>query len=286
MVPGSQRPMSVSLPIQGAGIGLREAHMEQILEEQPDLPFVEVLADNFLSLRGPHCYQLCRIAERYPVVLHSVGLSLGSELPLDLEYLHKLGGLADMIKPVAMSDHMSMSALPGHFIHDLLPIPYTEKRLVNLVNNVGMVQEQFPVPLLVENISRYLDYRSNELGEAEMLSFLVERTGCGLLLDLNNLYVNASNLSVDIEHYLSVLPHQAVGYIHLAGFEKMDQMLVDTHGARVASEVWEVFSSYIEQVGQKPTLIEWDSNLPELKVLLGEAARADTILNRYKEFAA
>jgi uncharacterized protein (UPF0276 family) len=282
----NKQSMPISLPVQGAGIGLREAHMEQILAEQPDLPFVEVLADNFLSIRGPHCFQLCQIAERYPVILHSVGLSLGSSLPPDPEHLRKLCCLADMLKPVAVSDHMSMSALPGHFIHDLLPIPNTQERLEHLVRNVRMVQEKFSVPVLVENISRYLDYRDNQLDETEMLSQLVERTGCGLLLDLNNLFVNASNLSVDIENYLIALPHQSVGYIHLAGFEQIDQMLVDTHGAQVASAVWALFTAYIDQFGQKPTLIEWDNNLPGLEVLLSEVERANVILNGKKEVAA
>lgn len=276
----------MALLLTGAGIGLREAHMAQILAEQPDLPFVEVLADNFLSLRGPHVYQLLQIAERYPVLLHCVGLSLGSEQRPDPEYLHRLKRLAQMLRPLAVSDHMSMSALPGHFVHDLLPIPYTHARLQHLCENVERVQAQFAIPVLVENISRYLDYRDNQLSETQMLSALVEHTGCGLLLDLNNLYVNAMNLQVDVNHYLAALPHQAVGYLHLAGYEQVDGTLVDTHGARVAPAVWQLFSDYLASYGAKPTLIEWDNNLPTLTELIAEAERAGAMLAREAACAA
>lgn len=260
-----------------AGISLREGHMAQLLQRREPLPFVEILADNFMALRGPHYHLLRQVAERYPVILHCVGLSLASSGP-DEGYLQRLRIMADELGAIGVSDHLAVCRLPDGHVHDLLPVSYSIDTLDRLCQQVERVQQVTGLPMAVENISRYLAYRDDSLDEGEMLSEMHRRTGAGVLLDVNNLYVTARNLDQDPLTLLESFPLEAVHYCHLAGYEQRNRLLVDTHGSRVSSPVWRLYGQVLERMGPRPMVIEWDNAIPQLPVLLEEAARAATMM--------
>jgi uncharacterized protein (UPF0276 family) len=263
-----------------AGIGLRSVHMAEIMETRPAIGFLEVHAENYMT-GAPAVGALERLRRNYPISIHGVGLSLGSAGPLDRGHLARFRALIDRIDPDLVSEHLSWSGLPGTYLNDLLPLPYMEESLEVVSAHIDEAQTALGRRLLIENPAAYLRFRHSTIPEAEFLAELVRRTGCGILCDINNLYVNADNFGFDPWAYLAALPARAIGEIHLAGYHRADvdgrSILIDDHGSTVAKPVWDLYAHALDRFGPRPTLIEWDSRLPTLAVLLGEARFADRI---------
>lgn len=264
--------------ITGVGIGLRSRHYQEILDSRPAIPWFEVLSENYFGAGGLPIYHLERIRENYPVTLHGVGMSLGSADPLNFDYLTRLKKLAEKIEPVYISDHLAWISIDGRHVHDLLPLPYTEEALTHFANRVGQVQDYLGRRLLIENPSSYMAFKDVDMTESVFLQELVKRADCDLLFDVNNVYVSGKNHGFDPVEYLHALPAHRVREIHLAGYEEQDNYLFDTHGYRVHPPVWELYKETIRHLGPVPTLIEWDTDIPEFEVLVDEADKAQKIL--------
>lgn len=260
-----------------AGIGLRAPHYRQVLDTLPPLGWLEVHSENFFD-GGMPLAMLQRVAEHYPLSLHGVGLGLGSLVRPDGEHLAALRRLVDAIQPPAVSEHLSFNHSTQRYVNDLLPIPYTQASLAIIASHVDEVQQALGRRILLENLSSYVEFPGNEMNEGVFLAELVARTGCGLLLDINNLYVNGINLGTDVSAVLSALPADAIGEMHLAGYSQGEGILVDTHSQPVHPGVWALYSRVIADIGPRPTLIEWDLDIPPLDTLQAEAAKADAIL--------
>ncbi|MDO9103017.1 MAG: DUF692 domain-containing protein [Candidatus Nitrotoga sp.] len=282
------KPASDSLPCT-AGIGLRAPHYCEVLEKLPKLGWVEVHNENFFG-GGASLHTLLKVRNHYPVSLHGVGMGLASTAPLDQAHLSALYRLCDAVQPAAVSEHLCWNSLPdmtingSTAINDLLPFPYTQEALFHVARRVDQVQEKLGRRLLVENLSSYLSFTHSEMSEGEFLSELSQRTGCAILFDINNLYVNARNLGVDAKAFIQILPAKAVAEYHLAGHSIRDGCLVDTHSTQVCAEVWKLYDFALQHIGPRPTLIEWDSDIPVLAVLKGEAEKAQQRLEEYHAF--
>jgi len=255
--------------------------VSELLTRRPAVPWLEVHPENFMS-GGTACASLEAVRRDYPVSLHGVGLSLGTADELDRRHLDRLRSLVDRTQPCLVSEHLSWSTTGGAYLNHLLPLPYTEESLAVVAEHVVQAQEALGRRMLIENPSSYLRFRHSSMGEAEFLAALSRRTGCGILCDVNNLHVSACNVGLDADAYLEMLPAPAVGEIHLAGHAVNDAdgrtILIDDHGSRVALAVWVLYRKALARFGPVPTLVEWDTDLPELDVLLGEAHTADGIL--------
>jgi uncharacterized protein (UPF0276 family) len=273
---------STGLPA-SAGIGLRSPHLDEIIATRPAVGWLEAHPENYMG-GGPAPRALERIRRDYPVSLHGVGLSLGSADRPDPRHLGRLKALVDRIEPALVSEHLSWSTTGAGYLNHLLPLPYTEESLAVLSRNVEQVQALLGRPLLVENPSIYLRFIHSPIPEPEFLAELARRTGCGLLCDVNNIHVTAHNVGLDAAAYLEALPPEAVGEIHLAGHARNDAdgltILIDDHGSRVAPEVWALYVRALARLGPVPTLVEWDTDIPSLDVLLGEAREADRLIAR------
>ncbi len=269
-----------------AGIGLRTPHTAQVRAERPPIGWFEVHSENYFVDGGPALAALDAIRAEYPISLHGVGLSLGSADALDTGHLARLKRLAARIEPAAISEHLCWGRIDGRHLNDLLPLPFTEEALALVCERVDAVQAALGRPLLVENVSAYLRFDSDAMAEWDFVAAVAQRTGCKLLFDVNNVYVNAVNHGFDPLVYLAAIPGDAVAEIHLAGFDASSPCLIDTHGARVAPPVWALYRATIDRFGPKPTLIEWDTDLPALDVLLDEAAIAQSILEPTDAVAA
>jgi len=270
----------------GAGIGLRAAHVRDVLSMRPRTPWFEVHSENYFADGGPALAALARIRADYPVSLHGVGLSLGSTDPLDGAHLAKLQRLIARVEPSLVSEHLCWSSVDGRHFNDLLPLPYTREALEHVCARVSRVQDVLGRELLVENVSSYLAFADATMPEWEFVAALAHRTGCRLLLDVNNVYVNAVNHGFDPDAYVAALPAAAVAEIHLAGFETTAAGLVDTHGAPVAQDVWDLYARTLARLGPRPTLIEWDTAIPAFAVLEAEAATAQRHLEACDACAA
>jgi len=262
------------LPDLGIGIGLRTVHFGQILGGQPAVDWFEILTENFLDTGGRPLYVLDRICERYPVALHGVSLSIGSTDPLDRDYLRKLKALARRTGARWVSDHLCWTGVMGRNTHDLLPMPYTEEALRHTVARVREVQEILERPLVLENPSSYVEFRDSRLSEAEFLSRLASGADCGLLLDVNNVYVSAFNHGFDPLAYIDALPADRVVQFHLAGHTHKGTHIVDTHSDHALPEVWELYRHAWQRCGPAATLYEWDADIPSLEVVVAEARKA------------
>lgn len=266
-----------------AGIGLRHPHFAELTERLPPVAWIEVHGENYFSAGGPPLHYLERARARYPLSVHCVGLSLGSVDPLDEVHLDALAAVVSRFEPGLVSDHLCWSSTEGHHLHDLLPLPYTEEALAHVAARVQAVQERLGCTILVENISSYLRYRHSTMPEWEFLAALAERSGCGILLDVNNIHVSAHNHGFDPLEYLQAVPAERVAEIHLAGHavNVVDgrEIYIDDHGSQVTEEVWELYAQTLDRLGPRPVLIEWDTDVPPLDVLLSEAARAQTCLD-------
>jgi uncharacterized protein (UPF0276 family) len=261
----------------GTGLGLRSAHITQVLSEHPPVPWFEILADNHTAPGGLIPRQLAAVCADYPITLHCVGMSLGGTEPLDIAYLRTIKHMIEVYEPVQVSDHLCFSNHASHQYHDLLPLPYTEEALLHVAERIRRVQDFLGQRLLVENVSSYLTYRHSTLGEAEFLATLSETADCNLLFDVNNAYVNEINNSASAGEFLQHLPLERIREIHLAGYEDKGDYLIDAHNNRVSDPVWALYADVVQQLPDVPVLIEWDNDLPALEVLLDEAARAERI---------
>lgn len=258
------------------GIGLRAPHHHDVLARLPDAGFLEVHAENFFHIGSIPFELLLSCRKHYPISLHGVGLSLGSSGGVSAAHLTKLKNLTNAIDPLLVSDHISWSGFDGRHVPDLLPLPYSDEALDTICRNIDHVQETLGRRILVENPSIYLAPTSQR-SEVEFITALTQRTGCGLLLDINNIYVSAFNTGFNAAQYIADLPQDIVGEIHLAGHENKGDVLIDAHNNLVADDVWTLYAAALQKFGDINTLIEWDSDLPPLDILLSEAAKADDL---------
>lgn len=262
-----------------AGIGLRAQHQAEILARRPAIHWLEAHSENYFGDGGAQVDELVELSRRYPLSLHGVGLSLGSTDPLDAAHLARLARLVERTRPALVSEHVAWGAVGGRHSNDLLPLPYTREALGHLAGRIREVQSRLGRRLLVENLSSYVAFRDAEMTEPEFLAALVAAADCGLLLDVNNVYVSATNHGFDAREFLDALPRGCVGEIHLAGHSSVERdghrLLVDTHSTHVCAEVWSLYEHALARFGAVPTLVEWDMDLPPLDVLLAEAAAAD-----------
>ena len=273
-----------------AGIGLRPPHFNQVLEEHPPVPWFEVHSENFFCAGGEMPRILDAVRRDYPLSLHGVGLSLGSSDRLHTEHLAKLKQLIGRAQPALVSEHLCWGAIDERHLNDLLPLPYTEEALELMISRVTATQEFLGNKILLENVSTYLTYQHSTIPEWEFIAALAERSGCGILLDVNNIYVNATNHGYDAEKYICAIPKQAVKEIHLAGFTRKQglpvPLLIDSHSRPVADDVWQLYRLALDHCGPVATLIEWDQDIPAFEVLLAEAAKAENLLDEYDAVAA
>jgi uncharacterized protein (UPF0276 family) len=273
-----------------AGIGLRAQHHIDVIEQRPDVGWLEVHSENYFGNGGAPLEHLLRARELYPLSLHGVGLSIGSADPLDVEHLRKLKRLIDRIQPSLVSEHICWGAIGGRHLNDLLPLPYTQEALQLLTDRVHQVQDFLGRSILLENVSSYLEFSGAQMTEAEFVSELARRSGCGLLIDVNNIYVSSRNHGFDAQHYLASIPATSVHEIHLAGFSinhyQDREILIDTHSTHVSEDVWQLYRCALDLYGPKPTLIEWDTDIPDLSVLAREASLAERELRAVHGLAA
>jgi uncharacterized protein (UPF0276 family) len=273
-----------------AGIGLRAEHYEDVLAQRPAVGWFEVHSENYFGAGGKPLHYLQRVRELYPLSLHGVGLSLGSSDPLNRQHLAKLKALMQRIEPGLVSEHLAWGSLDGVYFNDLLPLPYTEEALAHMVERVQATQEFLGREILIENASSYLQFEFSTIPEWEFVTELAQRSGCGLLLDVNNIYVNAMNHHFDPRQFLQAVPLEAVKEIHLAGHTLKrfadGEIRIDTHDQLVCREVWALYGQAVARFGAVPVLIEWDRNLPPLEVLVSEAVKADDILEARHERVA
>ena len=277
---------SAAIPI-CAGVGLRSQHYRDVVASNPTIGWFEVHSENYFGKGGAPLQYLEKIREDYPISLHGVGMSLGSVDALDGQHLEMLKGLIARIAPGLVSEHLSWSSFGGDFFNDLAPLPYTEEALRHLVDRISQVQDCLGRYILVENPSSYLEYDYSTIQEYEFLNELSRRTGCGILLDVNNVYVSCQNHGWDAFGYLQGIAADRVGEIHLAG-HKVNRVgdkdiLIDTHNQPVCAEVWKLYQCAVQVVGAKPTLIEWDTDVPALSVLVDEARQAESFMERNHE---
>jgi uncharacterized protein (UPF0276 family) len=262
----------------GCGIGLRAPHVEEVVETRPRIPWLEVHAENYMG-GGPAIRTLERLRRDYPLSVHGVGLSLGTAEGLDRRHVDRLARLVERLEPALVSEHLSWSVSGGVYLNHLLPLPYTEETLETVADHVACVQERIGRRLLVENPSSYLRLRGSGIPEPEFLNELAARTGCGVLCDVNNVYVTCANLGGDAEAWIDGLAPTIVGEIHLAGHAVNDAdgrpMLIDDHGSAVSPDVWSLYTRAIARFGRVPSLVEWDTDVPSLDVLLDEAKKAE-----------
>ncbi len=284
-VPGAfsagTHPAAPGLP-RRAGIGLKPEHFRDVLGTLPDIGFVEVHAENYMVAGGPFHHHLGRIREHYPVSLHGVGLSIGGEGPLDEAHLDRLADLIDRYEPASFSEHLAWSSHGDVFLNDLLPVAYDRHTLLRVCEHVERVQERLQRRMLLENPSTYVEFESSTMSETAFLREVLRRTGCGLLLDVNNVFVSCTNHGRDAVAYLEALPLDAVGEVHLAGFARDidaagSTLLIDSHGSPVDDAVRGLFSRVVARLGPVPALLERDSDLPALTTLVAEARRAEEL---------
>jgi len=260
--------------VRGVGIGLRACHYREFLDSHPQTDWLEVHSENYFGDGGYDLHVLAHVRSQYPISLHGVALSLGSADGVRATHLAKLKRLIDRIEPALVSEHLCWGALgPRHF-NDLLPMPYTSEALGQVVSHVGQVQETLRRRILIENVSSYLQFRASGMSEYAFLAELAKRSGCGILLDVNNVFVNSVNHGFDPEQALLEIDREAVGEIHLAGHSAEGELLIDDHGSRVVPQVWSLYETACRRFGRVPTLIEWDTSIPPLDVLLDEAVIA------------
>ena len=265
------------------GVGYKPQHFAAIMADPGPVGWLEVHAENYMGAGGRPIAQLRHLAERFPISVHGVGLSIGGEGSLDRDHLARLRDLCGWLNPASFSEHLAWSTHDGAYLNDLLPLPYTAATLARVVDHIDEVQEVLGRRMLLENPSTYLAFAETAMGEVEFLTEIARRTGCGLLLDVNNVYVSGTNQNYDPEGYLDAFPLDLVGEVHLGGHDE-DQddhgrrLLIDSHGAEVVDPVWALYARVIRKAGPRPTLIEWDNDVPDWPILAAEAACVGRIL--------
>lgn len=263
--------------IQGTGIGLRGPHLPGLHARRPDLPWLELLADNYIDLPADELTPLEDLRADTGMTLHCVNMSVAGPDPIDVAYIDRVRALAHRLDIELVSDHLCWSSLDGYTYHDLLPFPFHEESLLHVSERVERLQEQLRRPLILENVSAYVGFASSDATEAEFLTELVRRTGCRILLDLNNLYINHHNLDVDVSHALQQIPLRDVAYLHLSGHRDETALLVDTHDTEISEPVWRLLGEVLTRRPDLPALIEWDHELPKLEVLLDQQQTAERL---------
>lgn len=266
-----------------AGLGLKPEHFRTIVETWPELGFFEIHAENYLLDGGPFHHYLTRIRERYPLSIHGVGLSLGGETPLDRAHLDKLARLLDRYAPQSFSEHLAWASHGQVFLNDLLPVPYDQQALQRICEHIDQAQTHLQRRMLLENPATYVEFAASTMPETQFITEILRHTGCGLLLDVNNVYVSCVNHNRDPYAYIRALPPDAVGEIHLAGFARdrdaaNDLLLIDSHGSPVDQAVWRLYEYTLEQVGPAPTLLERDNDIPSFETLFAESQQAERLL--------
>ncbi|MEM8978860.1 MAG: DUF692 domain-containing protein [Pseudomonadota bacterium] len=269
------------------GVGYKPQHFSDILEVPGPVAWLEVHAENYMGAGGRPLAQLEALAARFALSIHGVGLSIGSEGPLDADHLARLKTLCDRMQPASFSEHLAWSSHDVGFLNDLLPLPYTETTLKTVCAHIDQVQDTLGRQMLLENPSNYLAFAETQMPEVEFLREIAKRTGCGLLLDVNNVFVSATNQQTDPLSYLDAFPLDEVGEIHLGGHDEDEDdhgapLLIDSHGREVIDPVWALLDHVLEKAGSRPCLIEWDTDVPDWPVLAAEAARADAALAKIK----
>lgn len=280
----SEQPSKTLTGLQcsGAGLGLRPLHLSEVLRLNPPVPWFEIHICNFLT-RGINHNRLYRIRQDYPISFHGVSLNLGGCDPLNYDYLNKLKEAVDLYKPALISEHACFMTHQNHYFHDLMPIPYTSEAVKNMADRIGIVQDILEREILIENVSRYFSYEESDLSEGEFLAAVCTEADCGLLLDLNNAYVNQHNLGENINDFITELPEEKIKEIHLAGYSESEDLWIDTHSSAVSVEVWEHYRQFCSTRYAIPCLIEWDSNLPAFEVLMEQQAIAQQIIDQARK---
>lgn len=277
-----ERHTPSNLP-EGVGIGFKAEHFDDLLAQKPDLAFIEIHAENYMAAGGPAHRRLERLRAEFALSVHGVGLSIGGAGPLDAKHLERLATLCERYQPESFSEHLAWSSHDTAFLNDLLPLPYTEETLALICEHIDVVQTRLRRQMLLENPSTYVAFAESTLEETQFLREIVARTGCGLLLDVNNVFVSATNHGLDPRAYLADFPMEAVGEIHLGGHDEDElpdgaPLLIDAHGSPVADPVWTLYAEVAAVAGRAPTLIEWDNDVPDFAVLMAEAERARAVL--------
>lgn len=265
---------SLNWPRLGFGVGLRAEHYEHILTERPAVDWFEAITENYLDSGGRPLHILEQVRRDYPLALHGVALSIGSVDPLDSEYLRRLRALVERVEPALVTDHLCWTGVAGRKLYDLLPLPYTEETLRHVSERVRRVQDALGRRIALENPSTYVAFRHSTMTEWEFLAALAAEADCGLLIDVNNIYVSAHNLEFEPRHYLAAIPTERVAQIHLAGFTDMGSYLFDTHSAPVHEDVWALYRDAVARFGVAATLVEWDADIPPFPRVHAEAERA------------
>jgi len=269
-----------------AGIGLRAVHHQHLLNERPAVGWIEAHTENYFHEGGAAVRALERARADYPLSLHGVGLGLGSVDGVDREHLARVRHAIARFEPALVSEHACWGHSGGEFFNDLLPLPYTDEAVELLARQVGEAQDALGTRLLIENVSAYVAFEHSRLHEWEFLTAVADLSGCGLLLDVNNVYVSSKNLGLDARAFIEGLPEGSVGEIHLAGHSRNGAVLIDDHGSHVCEEVWQLYRLAIARFDATPTLIEWDTNIPALSTLVAESQRADSMLGELRGLAA
>ena len=269
-----------------AGIGLRSVHHDELPTQRPAVGFIEAHTENYFHEGGAAVHALLRARANYPLSLHGVGLGLGSADGLDREHLQRVKTAIARFEPALVSEHACWGHAGGEHFNDLLPLPYTDEAVELLARQVGEAQDFLGVQLLIENVSAYVAFEYSRLQEWEFLAAVASRSGCALLLDVNNVYVSSQNLGQDAARFIDSLPLGSVREIHVAGHARNGSVLIDDHGSQVCEPVWALYRRAVARFGAVPTLIEWDNNIPALEVLVAEARRADSILGEVRGLAA
>ncbi|HEY7723903.1 MAG TPA: DUF692 domain-containing protein [Anaeromyxobacteraceae bacterium] len=261
----------------GHGIGLRTKHFARFAAERPPVDWVEAITENFMAPGGRPVAVLEKVRAEVPVVLHGVSLAIGSVDPLSERYLAELAAVVKRVEPALVSDHLCWGTHRGQYLHDLLPLPYTEEALAHVAGRVGRVQERIGRRILLENPSSYVAFKDSTMAEWEFLAELTRRSGCGILLDVNNVYVSAHNFGFDPLDYLRGVPADRVGYLHLAGHSDKGKYLLDSHDQAVPAPVWALYREALRRFGRVPTLVEWDDAIPPLEEVVAQSRRAAAI---------
>lgn len=273
-------PNRWNLPDLGLGMGLRSVHYDYILTHQPPVDFFEIISENFLDAQGKPLHILEQIVERYPIIMHGVSMSVGSTDPLDFDYLGRLKKLAQKVKAPFVSDHLCWTGVLGRNTHDLLPVPLTEASLDHVAGRVRQIQDFMELPVALENPSNYIEFKMSQMDEAEYLSRLTEKADCGLLLDVNNVFVSAFNHGFDPDQYIEKIPVERILYHHVAGHTHKGTHIVDTHSDHVVDKVWQMYERLHEKHGGRSTMVEWDDDIPEFSVVHNEVLKAQVYRDR------
>ena len=263
--------------IHGCGIGLRLEHYDELEKEQANIPWFEVLSDNYLIEGTTQRDYLYKFRVNNPVTFHGVGLSIGSTEPLNKDYLTRLKKLKDEVQPAWISDHLCWTSAHGVVTHDLIPLPYTQTVVDHIVDRISQVQDYLGEQLVIENVSSYLQFKETDMTEWDFINEVTSRSDCKLLLDVNNIYVSAQNHKFDADEYLFAMPASRVAEMHLAGYEDRGTHLLDTHSRPVSEPVWDLFKKAVQHVGDVPVLIEWDNDIPSLERVIKESEKAHKI---------